>query len=182
MKSTATVSLQEIRQRAEELLRAGESLIREPTSPEETQQLIHELRVHQIQLEMQNDELRRVHAALDASQARYFELYDLAPVGYLTLNESGLILEANLAAANLLGVARGALIKQPLSRFFSKEHQDSFYLYRQKILTSGTSHESEMCFRRPDGSSFWVLMRFAPVVDSECRVIFRPLPPNMWVN
>ena len=79
--------------------------------------MLHDLRVHQIELEMQNEELRRTQADLEASRARYFDLYDLAPVGYFTISERGLILEANLTAATLLGVARGALIKQPLTRF-----------------------------------------------------------------
>lgn len=65
--------------------------------------MIHELRVYQIELEMQNEELRRMQGELGASQARYFDLYDLAPVGYVTVNEKGLIFEANLTAATLLG-------------------------------------------------------------------------------
>ena len=64
-----------------------------------------------------NEELRRMQEELEGSRARYFDLYDLAPVGYFTLSEQGLILEANLTGAKLLGVARGALVKQPLSRF-----------------------------------------------------------------
>ena len=82
------------------------------------QRALHELRVHQIELEMQNEELRRAHEELEASRAKYVDLYDMAPVGYFTLGEPGLILEANLTAARLLGVARGALVKQPLSRLY----------------------------------------------------------------
>jgi PAS domain-containing protein len=72
-------------------------------SLEDTERLLHELRVHQIELEMQNEELRQAQALLDTERARYFDLYDLAPVGYCTLSETGLILQSNLAAATLLG-------------------------------------------------------------------------------
>ena len=81
------------------------------TSPAEIQKALHESREHQIELERQNEELRAARAELDASRARYFDLYDLAPVGYVTVGEQGLILEANFASATLLGVARDALIQ-----------------------------------------------------------------------
>ena len=88
-------------------------------SPDEVRQALHELRVHQIELEMQNEELRRTQEELEASRERYFDLYDLAPVGYFTLSEQGLILEANLKAAKLLGVERSALVKAALIPFYS---------------------------------------------------------------
>jgi PAS domain-containing protein len=120
----------ERRRQAEEIARkeavqTSEDL--ESRSPEGIRQTLHELRVHQIELEMQNEELRRAQAELEAARARYFDLYDLAPVGYCTLSEQGLILETNLTAATLLGVARGALVQQPISRFIFPEDQD---LYR----------------------------------------------------
>ena len=90
--------------------------------------------MHQIELEMQNEELRRAQVELDAARARYFDLYDLAPVGYCTVSEEGLILEANLTAATLLGVARGALVKQPLTRFILTEDQDIYYLHRKQLF------------------------------------------------
>jgi PAS domain-containing protein len=83
--------------------------------------LLHELRVHQIEMEMQNEELRRAQKALDASRTPYFELYALAPAGYLTLSEAGVILEANLTAATLLGVIRSTLVRQPMTRFILSE-------------------------------------------------------------
>ena len=85
---------------------------------------IHELRVHQIELELQNEELRRAHAELDAARMRYFDLYDLAPVGYLTVSKQGLLLDANLTSATLLGSTRGVLVMQLLSQFILPEDQD----------------------------------------------------------
>jgi PAS domain-containing protein len=95
--------------------------------------LVHELEVHQIELEMQNDEWRRTQDELATSRARYFDLYDLAPVGYLTLSDKGLILEANLTAANLLALERSQLVRQPLFRFILPEDQDVYYLHRKRL-------------------------------------------------
>src|SRR5664280_1908600 len=86
------------REQAEARLRIETALAPEKLAalpPAATDQLLHELRVHQIELEMQNDELRRAQVELDASRARYFHLYDLAPVAYCTLSDAGLIVQAN---------------------------------------------------------------------------------------
>jgi diguanylate cyclase (GGDEF)-like protein/PAS domain S-box-containing protein len=104
---------------------------------------------------MQNEELRRAEAALDASRARYFELYDLAPVGYCTLSEAGLIVQANLAAATLLGVPRAALTMQRLSRFIVAEDQDTLYLRRKQLGATGETQSFELRMLRHDGTRFW---------------------------
>src|SRR5450631_383838 len=117
---------------------------------------LHELRVHQIELEMQNEELRRTQEELESSRARYFDLYDLAPVGYFTLSEQGLILEANLTGAKLLGVARGALVKQPLSRFVLREDQDIYYLHRKALLETDAPQAWELRMLKKDAAPFWV--------------------------
>ncbi|HIJ87927.1 MAG TPA: PAS domain S-box protein [Desulfuromonadales bacterium] len=161
------VSPDDMRRRAEELFRTSESLIPETTTPEETRHLLHELRVHQIQLEMQNEELRSIQDELDVSQARYFDLYDLAPIGYLTFGEPGLIREANLAAANMFGVARDKLIKQPIKRFLCKDDQDFFYQHRQQAFTSSGPQVAEMLFKRPDGSSFRAHVQATPAAGGE---------------
>ena len=100
---------------------------------EEAMNLLHELEVHQIELEMQNEELRSTQDELAVSHARYFDLYDLAPVGYLTLSEKWLILEANLAAANLLGLERSQFVNQPVTRFIVPDDQDIYYLQRKRL-------------------------------------------------
>jgi PAS domain S-box-containing protein len=127
----------------------------EALSVQATQQLLHDLQVHQVELELQNEELRRTQLALDAERARYFDLYDMAPVGYCTLSEQGLILEANLTAANLLGVARSELIKQPFSRFIQDESQDSYYLHRKRLFDTGLTQSCELPMVAQDGSGFW---------------------------
>ncbi|MDD3814049.1 MAG: response regulator [Desulfocapsaceae bacterium] len=149
-------SAQELRQRAEEMLRQSEDTLQNAQSPEAAQQLLHELRVHQIELEIQNEELRRSQHDMDVLRARYFDLYNLAPVGYITLNEQGRIVEANLTSANLLGVARSELVKWPLSHFIFSEDQDRYYLYcKQLTETAGRTDVCELRMVRADGSFFW---------------------------
>ncbi|MEI7612977.1 MAG: ATP-binding protein [Betaproteobacteria bacterium] len=83
------------------------------------------------------------------------DLYKLAPVGYCTLSEQGLILQANLTAATVLGVARGRLIKQAFSRFISRDDQNAYYLQRKQLLNSGKPASFELRMVRADGSPFW---------------------------
>ncbi|MBP8183628.1 MAG: hypothetical protein KAX88_05970, partial [Rhodoferax sp.] len=104
------------RDRAERLAAASTS---EPGP--DTAQVWHELQVHQIELEMQYEELRNAQQELAETKARYLELFDLAPVGYCTLVDGGLILDANLAAAGLLGRNRSQLVKRSLSQFIERD-------------------------------------------------------------
>ena len=146
----------------------------ESLSPKTLQAAIHELRVHQIELEMQNEELLRSQADLNAARARYFDLYDLAPVGYCTLAETGLLLEANLTAAALLGVERDALVTMPLSRFILQEDQDAFYRMRKILLETGPPQECELRMRKPDGKIFWAHLTATAAQDETgtpvCRI------------
>ena len=89
-------------------------------SPEALDHALHELGVHQIELEMQNEELRRTQDELGASQARYFDFYDMAPVGYCTVSGSGLIEQANLTAAALFGMDRASLVQQEIAHLDRK--------------------------------------------------------------
>jgi PAS domain S-box-containing protein len=148
----------DLRQKAEALARQRAERAPQDSaalSPEEIRKTLHELRVHQIELEMQNEELRTAQAEIEAGWARYFDLYDLAPVGYSTLSEQGLILEANLTAATLLGTARGALIKRPISCFILKDDQDIYYLHRKKLFETGEPQECELRLAKPDGPLIW---------------------------
>src|SRR5660397_282612 len=138
----------ELRRQAEEIARGKDAQSPEDLevlSPEATRQTLHELRVNQIELEMQNQELLRAQTELDAARTRYFDLYNLAPVGYCTLSEPGLmILEANLTTRTLLGVARGALVEQPISPFIFPEDQDLNYRNRKRLLEPGEPKAKEL--------------------------------------
>ncbi len=127
-------------------------------TPEILQITLHELRVHQVELEMQNEELRRTQLELDSSRSQYFDLYDLAPVGYCTISEPGVILQANLMASQLLGVARGTLVNRPIHQFIAKDDQDVFYFHCRKLANSGQPQSCELRVNREDRTQVWVRM------------------------
>lgn len=157
-KASSAKYVQALRRRAEAIARqylTQSSENRTLLSVEDMQLALHELRVHQIELEMQNEELRRTQIELDIERARYFDLYDLAPVGFFSVNAQGLILQANLTASLQLGVTRGLLLKQPLSRFILREDQDLYYLYRKKLSALAGPQPCELRMVKSDGSSFW---------------------------
>ena len=126
--------------------------------PTEIRATLQELRVHQIELEMQNEELRKSQAELEAVRARYFDLYDLAPVGYITLSPKGAILEANLAASTMLGMTRTMLKAQAPSHFILKDDQDVYYRHRKQMLETGVSPSFELRMVKKDGTVFWAIM------------------------
>ena len=182
MTTQPPASSQELRQRAEELFRASEAVIPQLTSPGDIKQLFHELRVHQIQLEMQNEELRRAHDALDASQARYFDLYDLAPVGYLTINAKKMIREVNLAAATMLGVVRELLVKEPISSILPTEEQYNFYQHLNQCVKAGVPKDWEMRLMRGDGELFWAHLQATPAQNGECWITLNDITERKLVE
>jgi PAS domain S-box-containing protein len=162
-----------LRRRAENLAKGKEATIEHALSPEEMRQTLHELRVHQIELEMQNEELRRTQAELEALRARYFDLYDLAPVGYVSLGEQGKILEANLTAATMLGLTRGVLVKQLFTRFILKQDQDLYYLHRKQLFDTGRPQACELRMVKNDGTAFWSRLEAAIARDAHGAVAYR---------
>jgi PAS domain S-box-containing protein len=149
----------------------------EALSLEETRRLLHELQVHQSELEMQNVELRTAQAHLDIARARYFDLYDLAPVGYCTLSEKGLVMEANLTAATLLGATRGAFTKRPpFSQFILEEDQCIYYHHTKQLSMVDEQQTYELRMVREDKTSFWVRLEIVAMQDAEGtrvrRVVF----------
>ena len=132
----------------------------------DTRTLLHDLQVHQIELEMQNEELLQAKDALEASRARYVDLYDLAPVGYCTVNEAGLIAQTNLTLATLLGVARAKLLHQAFSSYVLPEDQDAWYALRQLCLNIGQMQSCELRMQDSKGTQFWASLTVNTQLDT----------------
>ncbi len=167
----------DLRQKAEEVAQEKEDRpFKDPREMSfgEMREKLHELLVYQIELEMQNDELRLAQIELENAKARYLDLYDMAPVGYYTISEGGIITEINLTAANMLGVARSTLVMKPISRFIFKEDQDIYYLHKLKIFETGEPQSCELRMIRRDGAVFWAHLAAAIRQDTDgvrtCRV------------
>ncbi len=158
----------ELRRRAEKKfeMEARDTKELAEMSPEKMSNLIHDLQVHQIELKMQNDELRRIHKELEESRDRYSHLYDFAPDGYFTLTEKGLIDGANLTLASMLGIVRADLLGESFNRFVQKEDQDIFYKHRQKIMETEIPHTCELHLVKKDGHEIYVRLE-AIVIQNE---------------
>ncbi len=148
----------DLRKRAEDI--TGEIEVKYPddlVSIEKMLEVLHELRVHQIELEMQNESLRRAQGELDAERARYFDLYELAPIGYCTINEHWLILQANLMTFTVLGLSgRSAIINQPFSKFVFEEDQDLYHLQRKQLFKACVPMSFDLRLVKENGTPFWV--------------------------
>ncbi len=119
---------------------------------------LHELQVHQIELEMQNETLRQTQLAMEESRDRYVDLYDFAPVGYLTLNDTGQIAEINLTGAGLLGVERKALLGRRFAQFIATGDRDCWHHHFSAALQQGGKQSCELALIRADSSVFHAQM------------------------
>lgn len=133
----------QLRKQAEDALQGKTEELQE-LSTRDARSLIHELQVHQIELEMQNEELRRAQKELEESHDRYSDLYDFAPVGYFSFDKNGLIIEVNLTGAKKLGVERNFLIKKPFSLFIFPGSKDVFYLHLRQVFRTGVRQTCEL--------------------------------------
>jgi chemotaxis family two-component system sensor kinase Cph1 len=156
----------EIRRRAEDMLiQRGAATGKAPATARD--ELIHELEVRQIELEMQNEELQRAQIELENSRAKYFSLFDLAPIGYFTISEKGMVLEANLTGAALLGVERRDLITCGFSAYVAKGSLQQFYSYWKQVFESRATESCELRLRKGDGSEFYAHLTSDAVEDSD---------------
>jgi len=148
-----------IREQAEKTFKNTASELLDVTNtvlPQEVQELIHELQVHQIELEMQNDELLLTQGKLKESNERYYDLYNKAPVGYCTLNEDGLIMDSNKTVSEMFGVSQEVLQKKRITDLISKEDQDIYYFCCTKFLEKNKETSCELRMKNYKGFKFWV--------------------------
>jgi PAS domain S-box-containing protein len=134
----------ELRRRAEERLNTLATAALRPQPENEAQRLLHELQVHQIELEMQNAELRQARDEGEKALEKYTDLYDFAPVGYFTLARDGAIHAANLSGAGLLGIERSQLTGRHFGQFVTEEHRPAFNVFLGKVFTSQGKEASEV--------------------------------------
>jgi PAS domain S-box-containing protein len=141
--------IEEVANSSESRIRAEERLLKKQSQkgippPEDNLKLIHELQVHQIELEMQNEELMQARADLEASLEKYSDLYNFAPTGYFSLTDKGVIIEVNLKGAALLGKDRSNLINHCFDYFVSNKTQAAFSSFLQKVFESDTTETCEV--------------------------------------
>ena len=171
-KKAGRLKAEELRLRAEEILKV-EAPLAEEISPADANKLIHELRVHQIELEMQNDELRRAQAILEESRSRYSDLYDFAPIGYLTLDELGIIREANLTASRQLDTERSQLIGRHFASVLGMVDREAFLRHLKLVLKDQGPQTCELRMQRKDGEEFFIFLESVFHQDAEGRSLCR---------
>lgn len=141
-----------LRERAEDLLRTNGKA----TNPDEVSAILHELQVHQAELEVQNQELRRTQSELEASRNRYFGLFDLAPLPYLVFDSQHRLSDLNLAAAELVGVERGRVKGQPFFTRIAPQHRDLFHDHLNVVFRDSTPHVLECSVQSKSRGLRWV--------------------------
>ena len=129
----------------------------EPLSEVNARALVHELQVHQVELEMQNEELRRVQAEAQEASEKYYDLFDFAPVGYFLWDREARILEVNLAGAALLGLTRKDALQKRFGQFLAMDDRPPFADFCKRVLATGTQQDCEVKLLR-DGQTVDLLV------------------------
>jgi len=156
----------ELRTRAEKRLKSKKNVLK-GTLDADSRKLLNELQVHQIELEMQNEELRRTQLELEVSREKYYDLYDLAPVGYFSLDQTSQILEVNLKGASMVGMERRLLVKKRFTQFIVPAFQDSFYMFQKKAFKTRAIQTLEVQLKKKNGTPFWVQMDGVATQDTD---------------
>ena len=159
-----------LRKRAEARLKKMESHDL-PETFQDTQRLLHELQVHQIELEIQNEELRHARDEIEAGLARYSDLYDFAPVGYFTLDRNSAILQANLTGTLLLGTDRARLVTRRFDAFVAEESRPGFNVFLDQVFADANTQTCEIALLKEEQPLHLRLEGLAEATGEACRVI-----------
>ena len=164
-----------LRRRAEERLKGAKKETAPPPAEQDARRMVHELEVHQIELEMQNEELKQARAELEKQLEKYSDLYNFAPVGYFTLDRAGTILEANLTGARLLGVERFRLVGRRLESFLSAGSQEPFTGCLREIYKGTTVATCELALLTQGDRPRYIQIEGTPFTSGgeavgQCRV------------
>lgn len=154
--TTSDEARQQLRHKAEQFLNDHN-----PPLPEgkDLQELLHELRVHQAELEVQNAQLREAQVQLEESRQRYYYLFDLAPIGYVLLDQELLVVEINLAGAEMFSTNRKGITAKPFLLRICPEDHEVFLQHRQQVMASDGCLSCELKMRRQDGTTFWARLQ-----------------------
>jgi PAS domain S-box-containing protein len=156
--------LEELRQQAE-LLLTEKIKDTKQVKFEDVREIVSELQVHRIELEIQNEELRRIQSELQESQEKYLSLYNSAPVGYFTLDMNGMILEVNATGAGLFGMEKSALLQTRLTHLISPDSQDKFYFHCRELYKTAAERHCEITFIKPDISLLFAQIESCMIPD-----------------
>jgi PAS domain S-box-containing protein len=138
--------------------------------PKNIQYLVEDLQIHKTELEMQNEKLRRAQLELQEKQDKYYDLYDNSPVGHFSIDNKGVILEANITGATLLGVERGLLKGRLFSDFITRDDQDIFYLHRKELLETKAKQRCELRLVKKNGSQFYAHLECIAILDKKGKL------------
>jgi PAS domain S-box-containing protein len=172
----------ELRRRAEARLRGHRRSTASPRTEADMQRLLHEVQVHQVELEMQNAELQGARDEMEVMLEKFTDLYDFAPVGYFSVDDQGVIREVNLTGAALLGVERSRLINRCLPRFVTSTSRPTFLAFLEKVFAEPGKQVCEASLLSEGGTPFWADLQATPAgsLRSEqkcCRVAVSDITP-----
>lgn len=160
-----------LRRRAEKRLGETSGAPSPPGPAEDPQRLLHELQVHQIELEMQLEELRQARDAEAAALKKYTDLYDFAPVGYVSLDRTGAIRSVNLTCSALIGIERDRLIGRRFGLFVADKSRSTFAVFLEKVFASRAKEVCEVALLKEDNYELFVQIEgAAAAVGEECRI------------
>jgi PAS domain S-box-containing protein len=160
---------EDFRKKAEELIAKLDKNSREGFDAFDLKALLHEIQVHQIELELQNEELQRVQALLDQEKEQFRELFDHAPSGYILLTKNGVIKQANLAFCKLLELPLAKIIRNNINTFIASDSQDDLYLHLRNTIDINDTEHCQLELKTYRSEKLWVKMESVSYYSEEAR-------------